>query len=126
MIFKSATDPNSGGFVDGFHGDGFTSNAIIYAVFAMASWLAPSAVAIKGRDSSSIKHAEHDEDEDDEDDVDDKDNNDDDDDDGKDDNDEDDDDDIGWQGQGGVTWCLKEVQATKNSPTVESGFFGRY
>ena len=24
------------------------------------------------------------------------------------------------------TWCLKEVQATKNSPTVESGFFGRY
>ena len=48
MIFKSATDPKSGGFVDGFHGDGFTSNAIIYAVFAVASWLAPSAVAIKG------------------------------------------------------------------------------
>ena len=24
------------------------------------------------------------------------------------------------------TWCLKEVQTTKNSPTVESGFFGRY
>ena len=27
---------------------------------------------------------------------------------------------------GELTWCLKEVQATKNSPTVESGFFGRY
>ena len=24
------------------------------------------------------------------------------------------------------TWCLKEVQTTKNSPTVEGGFFGRY
>ena len=24
------------------------------------------------------------------------------------------------------TWCLKEVQAKKNSPTVESGFLGRY
>ena len=23
MIFKSATDKNSGGYVDGFHGDGF-------------------------------------------------------------------------------------------------------
>ena len=27
---------------------------------------------------------------------------------------------------GVATWCLKVVQATKNSPTVESGFFGRY
>ena len=26
----------------------------------------------------------------------------------------------------GGTWCLKVVQATKNSPTVESCFFGRY
>ena len=25
-----------------------------------------------------------------------------------------------------TTWVLKEVQAKKNSPTVESGFFGRY
>jgi len=48
MIFKSATDKKSGGYVDGFHGDGFISSAVIYAVFSIASWLAPSAVAIKG------------------------------------------------------------------------------
>ena len=48
MIFKSATDPDSGGYVDGFNGDGFTCAAIIYAVFSVASWLAPSAVAIRG------------------------------------------------------------------------------
>ena len=48
MIFKSATTPDSGGYVDGFSGDGFTCAAIIYAVFSVASWLAPSAVAIKG------------------------------------------------------------------------------
>jgi len=48
MIFKSATNPDSGGYVDGFNGNGFTCSAIIYAVFSVASWLAPSAVAIKG------------------------------------------------------------------------------
>jgi len=48
MIFKSATDPHSGGWVEGFSGDGFISSAIIYAVFSIASWLAPSVVAWKG------------------------------------------------------------------------------
>jgi len=48
MIFKSATTPNSGGYVDGFKGDGFISSAVIYAVFSIASWLAPSMVAWRG------------------------------------------------------------------------------
>ena len=51
MIFKSATTHDSGGYVDGFNGDGFTCAAIIYAVFSVASWLAPSAVAIKGENT---------------------------------------------------------------------------
>jgi len=46
MIFKSAVTPGSGGYVDGFKGDGFTSAAVIYAVFAIASWLSPSVVAL--------------------------------------------------------------------------------
>lgn len=48
MIFKSATTPGSGGYVEGFKGDGFISSAVIYAVFSIASWLAPSVVAWKG------------------------------------------------------------------------------
>ena len=48
LIFKSATTPDSGGFVDGFSGNGFISSAIIYAVFAVASWFSPSVVAFKG------------------------------------------------------------------------------
>jgi len=48
MIFKSATTKGSGGYVDGFKGDGFISSAVIYAVFSIASWLAPSIVAWKG------------------------------------------------------------------------------
>jgi len=48
MIFKSATTPGSGGYVDGFKGDGFTSAAVIYAVFSIASWLSPSVVAWLG------------------------------------------------------------------------------
>jgi len=48
MIFKSATTPNSGGYIDGFHGDGYICAAVIYAVFSVASWLSPSAVAFKG------------------------------------------------------------------------------
>jgi len=48
MIFKSATTEGSGGYVEGFKGDGFISSAVIYAVFSIASWLAPSMVAWKG------------------------------------------------------------------------------
>jgi len=48
MIFNSATNEKSKGYVPGFEGNGFTSSAIIYGVFSVASWLAPSAVAWKG------------------------------------------------------------------------------
>lgn len=48
MIFNSATNKKSGGYVEGFTGNGFTSSAIIYGVFSVASWLAPSVVAWKG------------------------------------------------------------------------------
>ena len=48
MIFKSATTPGSGGYIEGFHGDGYICAAVIYAVFSVASWLSPSAVAFKG------------------------------------------------------------------------------
>jgi len=48
MIFKSAITPGSGGYVEDFTGDGFISSAVIYAVFSLASWLAPSIVAWKG------------------------------------------------------------------------------
>jgi len=48
MIFNSATTPNSGGYIEGFNGDGFTAAAVIYAVFSVASWLSPSIVTWKG------------------------------------------------------------------------------
>merc|ERR1719430_1355206 len=48
MIFNSATTPGSGGYVEGFHGNGFIASAVIYSVFSLASWLAPSVVAFKG------------------------------------------------------------------------------
>ena len=48
LVFRSATTPGSGGYVDGFHGDGYICAAVNYAVFAGVSWLGPSVVAIKG------------------------------------------------------------------------------
>ena len=48
LIFKSATTPGSGGFIHGFSGNGFICSAVIYAVFAVASWFSPSVVAFKG------------------------------------------------------------------------------
>ena len=35
----------SGGYVEGFTGDGFTSLAIVYAVFSVANWFAPPVVS---------------------------------------------------------------------------------
>merc|ERR1719411_1436437 len=48
LIFNSATNKNSGGFVPGFSGNGFIASAVIYGVFSIASWMAPSVVAWKG------------------------------------------------------------------------------
>jgi len=48
LIFNSATKEHSGGFVPGFQGNGFIASAVIYGVFSIASWLAPSIVAWKG------------------------------------------------------------------------------
>merc|ERR1711936_310537 len=48
LIFNSATNKNSGGFVPGFSGNGFIASAAIYGVFSIASWLAPSVVAWRG------------------------------------------------------------------------------
>lgn len=49
LIFKSATTPGSGGYIEGFSGNGFICSAVIYAVFAVASWFSPSVVAFKGK-----------------------------------------------------------------------------
>merc|ERR1719341_548316 len=48
LIFNSATNKDSGGFVPGFQGNGFIASAVIYGVFSIASWLAPSVVAWRG------------------------------------------------------------------------------
>merc|ERR1719275_478513 len=48
LIFNSATNPDSGGFVPGFQGNGFIASAVIYGVFSIASWLPPSVVAWRG------------------------------------------------------------------------------
>ena len=48
LIFKSATTPGSGGYIEGFSGNGFICSAVIYAVFSVASWFSPSVVAFKG------------------------------------------------------------------------------
>merc|ERR1719319_1174058 len=48
LIFNSATTEGSGGFIEGFRGNGFIASAVIYGVFSVASWLAPSVVAWKG------------------------------------------------------------------------------
>ena len=72
LIFNSATNQDSGGFVPGFQvgaretffrkgwwfqtpnhaivlqGNGFIASAVIYGVFSIASWMAPSVVAWRG------------------------------------------------------------------------------
>ena len=47
-ILNSAKDKDSGGYVPGFNGDGFTALAIIYAVFSLSNWFAPSVVSVIG------------------------------------------------------------------------------
>ena len=48
VILDSAKNATSAGYVEGFTGDGFTSLAIIYAVFSLANWVAPPVVAFIG------------------------------------------------------------------------------
>ena len=45
IILDSARNQTSDGYVPGFSGDGFTSAAIIYAVFTFANWIAPPIVS---------------------------------------------------------------------------------
>jgi len=47
-ILNSAKSNSSSGFVDGFTGDGYTSLAVIYAVFSLSNWFAPSVIALLG------------------------------------------------------------------------------
>jgi len=48
LIFDSAKDKNSGGYVEGFTGEGYWSLATIYMVFTAANWIAPPIVNILG------------------------------------------------------------------------------
>ena len=45
VILESATNRNSTGYEPGFSGNGFTSLAIVYAVFSVANWFAPPVVS---------------------------------------------------------------------------------
>ena len=48
LILNSAKDPASGGYVDGFYGDGFWSLATVFMVQTAANWIAPSVIALVG------------------------------------------------------------------------------
>ncbi len=48
VIIDSAKNASSDGYVPDFNGDGFTSLAIIYLVFAFANWFAPPVVSFIG------------------------------------------------------------------------------
>jgi len=48
LVYESAMDPDSGGYVEGYHGNGLWSLATIYMVFTAANVLAPSIVAFCG------------------------------------------------------------------------------
>ena len=47
-ILNSAKNSTSGGYVEGFHGDGFTALAVVYASFSLFNWFAPSVLSILG------------------------------------------------------------------------------
>jgi len=40
-VLSSASDQNGAGYVEGFSGDGYVANAILYAFFAFSKFLAP-------------------------------------------------------------------------------------
>ncbi len=47
-ILNSARNANSTGYVEGFTGSGYTSLAVIYAVFALSNWFVPSVISVVG------------------------------------------------------------------------------
>ena len=47
-IMNSARNETSGGYVEGFTGDGYTALAIVYSSFSLFNWFAPSVVSILG------------------------------------------------------------------------------
>eukprot|EP00095_Tigriopus_kingsejongensis_P001318 snap_masked-scaffold249_size238305-processed-gene-0.10 protein:Tk01318 transcript:snap_masked-scaffold249_size238305-processed-gene-0.10-mRNA-1 annotation:"unc93-like protein mfsd11" len=53
-ILKSAINPDSPGYVPGFHGSGYTSLAIIYTAFSLANWGAPPVVALLGSRATMV------------------------------------------------------------------------
>ncbi len=57
MIVEGAKDPNSTGYVHGFHGDGYLASAILYAVCFVCDFLTPSAIAFIGLKLSIVTGA---------------------------------------------------------------------
>lgn len=47
-VLYSATDSEGVGYVEGFTGDGYVANALLYSTFALANFLAPWAIGILG------------------------------------------------------------------------------
>ena len=48
LILNSAKDQESGGYVEGFYGNGLWSLATIFMVHTVANWIAPSVIAVTG------------------------------------------------------------------------------
>eukprot|EP00090_Calanus_glacialis_P029734 TRINITY_DN47766_c0_g1_i1.p1 TRINITY_DN47766_c0_g1~~TRINITY_DN47766_c0_g1_i1.p1 ORF type:complete len:452 (-),score=75.69 TRINITY_DN47766_c0_g1_i1:54-1409(-) len=47
-VMYSARDTNGTGYVEGFTGDGYVANAVLYATFAMSNFLAPWVISVIG------------------------------------------------------------------------------
>ena len=47
-VMYSAREVNGTGYVEGFTGDGYVANAVLYATFAMSNFLAPSVISLIG------------------------------------------------------------------------------
>ena len=47
-VLYSATDVSGVGYIEGFNGDGYVANAILYSTFAVSNFLAPWLISIIG------------------------------------------------------------------------------
>ena len=47
-VMYSARDLTGAGYVEGFTGDGYVANAVLYATFALSNFLAPSVISVIG------------------------------------------------------------------------------
>ena len=47
-VLYSARDPGGGGYIDGFSGDGYVANAILYSTFALSNFFAPWVISRLG------------------------------------------------------------------------------